>query len=244
MAVKEVSESAMVMLVVEASQHLLNNVVREGGSDDLLIRRQEAMGFRIGVAVTERLMRDKPLMKLSRRDEPKELVRLLCREFWPYAFNKQMDGLRMNKQGDVFIVRANNFKYLQHISCGQMQLYAPGTRGVLAKEVTLDGRTFPVGSKILLTKQLTLGSGSKSVVHAADDATFEAMVEGNLVTVDLDDIWVDTPPRLNPNALLHMPAGMLRGAMYALGVVAAVEPQRKDDDSAEFTITTRANRLA
>ena len=98
---KEISESAMLMLITESMQCLLKNVVEQGGTDDVLVRRQEAMGFRVGVGIMERLMKERSLLKLSRREEPKEAVRYLCREFWPFAFKKPMDALKMNKQGDV-----------------------------------------------------------------------------------------------------------------------------------------------
>ena len=119
---KEVAECLMVLLATEASQHLARlqqkklalrsdaaPAPEEGGgaaaaSDDALIRRQEAMGMRIGAALMERLMREQSLLRLQPWHDPKEAVKIVVRDLWPVAFRRHSVVLQMSKNGGVCLV--------------------------------------------------------------------------------------------------------------------------------------------
>lgn len=55
--------------------------------------RIEALGYRVGFAMVERLSKDVPRL-------PTELenVKFICKDFWTNVFGKQVDNLRTNHQ--------------------------------------------------------------------------------------------------------------------------------------------------
>ena len=71
--------------------------------------------------------------------------------------------------------------------CAGVQLYAPGTRGLLAREVIHDGVTFHAGLKLVITSQQMPSGVNKSIVSASDGVEFEALIEGHTVPLGLDD---------------------------------------------------------
>ena len=81
----------------------------------------------------------------------------------------------------MFRVKDDTFKYIQHVSTAgaKGELYAPGTRGLLTRQIAHEDMTFPEGSKVVLVRQLP-GSTQNA-------AAFEASIEGNTVTVTTAD---------------------------------------------------------
>jgi esterase/lipase superfamily enzyme len=51
------------------------------------------MGYRIGMAMVERLSRD-----VARLPTELENVKFICKDFWTNVFGKQVDNLRTNHQ--------------------------------------------------------------------------------------------------------------------------------------------------
>ena len=92
---KEVAESLLDLLVTEAAHSIWR---KKKHDKEAMERSLERLGFRVGVAMMERLMKDKGLMVLQ-GERPTDAIRLLCRDFWGLAFKKITDRLRMNKQG-------------------------------------------------------------------------------------------------------------------------------------------------
>ncbi|KAI6189818.1 hypothetical protein M3Y97_00049800 [Aphelenchoides bicaudatus] len=78
--------------------------------------RLEALGYRVGMALVERLSRDTPRL-------PTELenVKFICKDFWTYVFGKQVDNLRTNHQG-IFVIQDNKFSFIANIAEGAQYL--------------------------------------------------------------------------------------------------------------------------
>mmetsp|Transcript_1813 Transcript_1813/g.2627 ORF Transcript_1813/g.2627 Transcript_1813/m.2627 type:complete len:192 (+) Transcript_1813:97-672(+) len=70
----------------------------------------EAIGFRVGRLMAERLSKDRP-----RFVDVLETVKFICKEFWQYLYGKQIDNLRTNRRG-VFVLQDNAFKYLKRLA--------------------------------------------------------------------------------------------------------------------------------
>ena len=63
----------------------------------------EALGYRVGWAMAERLAREHP-----RFITELDCLKFLCKDFWATAFTKQVDNLRTNHQG-VYVIQDNRF---------------------------------------------------------------------------------------------------------------------------------------
>eukprot|EP01059_Diplonema_ambulator_P031932 TRINITY_DN6024_c0_g1_i1.p1 TRINITY_DN6024_c0_g1~~TRINITY_DN6024_c0_g1_i1.p1 ORF type:complete len:237 (+),score=40.10 TRINITY_DN6024_c0_g1_i1:31-711(+) len=219
---KDVTESVMELLMTEAAYHYAS--LKEDKAE--MFHSLDSLGFRAGNAVMERMMKDKQLMQLQ-GEKPTEAVKLICRDFWSLAFKKQTDGLKMNKQG-TYILKDKNFNLLKHITHQKEEVYQPGMRGVITAETTVDGKRYTPGTKMVITKIVNAKAGAEVV---------ECVTEGVTMTLTAGSFEVDSPARINPEYLLYIPAGMLRGALYAIGVIASVKPHLVDR-AVEFTVAT------
>nr|XP_061797672.1 trafficking protein particle complex subunit 6b-like isoform X1 [Nerophis lumbriciformis] len=53
----------------------------------------EAMGYRVGQGLIERLTRDSPCFK-----DELDIMKFICKDFWTKVFRRQVDNLRTNHQ--------------------------------------------------------------------------------------------------------------------------------------------------
>ncbi|CAG9535004.1 unnamed protein product [Cercopithifilaria johnstoni] len=65
--------------------------------------RLEALGYRVGFVLVEKIAKDLPRMITEL-----EKMKFLCKEFWTAVFGRQVDNLRTNHQG-VYVVQDNKF---------------------------------------------------------------------------------------------------------------------------------------
>ncbi|VDN54753.1 unnamed protein product [Dracunculus medinensis] len=78
--------------------------------------RLEALGFRVGYILVEKVTKDIPRL-LTELDK----VKFICKEFWTAAFGKQVDNLRTNHQG-VYVVQDNKFFTVANFAEGKQYL--------------------------------------------------------------------------------------------------------------------------
>uniref|UniRef100_A0AAF5PTL6 Trafficking protein particle complex subunit 6B n=1 Tax=Wuchereria bancrofti TaxID=6293 RepID=A0AAF5PTL6_WUCBA len=65
--------------------------------------RLEALGYRIGFVLVEKIAKDLPRLITEL-----ERMKFLCKEFWTAVFGRQVDNLRTNHQG-IYVVQDNKF---------------------------------------------------------------------------------------------------------------------------------------
>eukprot|EP01063_Lacrimia_lanifica_P008238 TRINITY_DN15321_c0_g1_i2.p1 TRINITY_DN15321_c0_g1~~TRINITY_DN15321_c0_g1_i2.p1 ORF type:complete len:267 (+),score=82.13 TRINITY_DN15321_c0_g1_i2:53-853(+) len=226
---REVSESVMTLLVTEAAHHM---AATQKKGDEYLMSSLESIGFRTGVGQIERHMHETPhLHYLQEADGGAlEAVKLLWKDLWMAVFKQ--DSLRptcnKNRRG-VYSLRASGFRWLQHVMHLHEGQYAPGMRCVLVKETVVPDaegapRAYPAGTRAVIVHV----PPAQHTMTPAPVAQVDVSIEGLVATVDTAHLDVDSPPRLNPHALLFIPSGLIRGWLYGLGIVARVEPKFVD----------------
>lgn len=52
---------------------------------------------------------------IPRLNEPMDIVKFICKEFWILLFKKQIDNLKTNHKG-TFVLQDNNFKWFARMS--------------------------------------------------------------------------------------------------------------------------------
>lgn len=72
--------------------------------------KMEAIGFRVGAILTERLIRTKP-----RFSETLDSIKFVCKDLWINVFGKQIDNLKTNNHG-VFVLADYDFRSLTNAS--------------------------------------------------------------------------------------------------------------------------------
>ncbi|KAI6228922.1 hypothetical protein M3Y99_01171800 [Aphelenchoides fujianensis] len=96
----------------ESEKRVAKNLLIQGNAET----RLEALGYRVGYSLVERLSRDIPRI-------PSELesVKFICKEFWTNVFGKQVDNLRTNHEG-IYVIQDNRFTLLASFSDGTQYL--------------------------------------------------------------------------------------------------------------------------
>ncbi|ELT95033.1 hypothetical protein CAPTEDRAFT_126805 [Capitella teleta] len=77
---------------------------------DISISKLEALGFRVGQSLVERLTKDVPRFK-----DELDGMKFICKDFWTAVYKKQIDNLRTNHQG-VYVLQDNRFRLLTQMS--------------------------------------------------------------------------------------------------------------------------------
>ncbi|XP_006901286.1 PREDICTED: trafficking protein particle complex subunit 6A isoform X2 [Elephantulus edwardii] len=108
----------------------------------------EAMGFRVGQALGERLPRD----TLAFREEL-DALKFLCKDVWAAVFQKQMDGLRTNHQG-TYVLQDNSFPLLVRMAAG-LQYLEEAPKFLAFTCGLLRGTLSTLGIKSLVTASVT-----------------------------------------------------------------------------------------
>ena len=76
----------------------------------------EAIGYRVGLVLVERVAR--PLPRLT---SELEIMKFLCKDFWSTVFGRGVDNLKTNHQG-VYTLQDNRFSTLVPLAEGQQYL--------------------------------------------------------------------------------------------------------------------------
>jgi hypothetical protein len=76
-----------------------------------VVRKIENMGFCVGRRLMERRTRDGEAKRLENR---MSVMRHICKDFWPVAFDHPATGLQTNNRG-IFVIKDGNFKLIQAI---------------------------------------------------------------------------------------------------------------------------------
>ncbi|KAI8784709.1 trafficking protein particle complex subunit 6B [Biomphalaria glabrata] len=80
------------------------------------ISKLEALGFRVGQSLIERLTKE-----CSRFKDELDTMKFLCKDLWNLVYKKQIDNLRTNHQG-VYVLQDNRFKFLVQMSTGKQYM--------------------------------------------------------------------------------------------------------------------------
>ncbi|KAL9625020.1 MAG: hypothetical protein Q9160_000749 [Pyrenula sp. 1 TL-2023] len=77
---------------------------------DAMYWRLDALGYRVGLGLSERFSRDRPLFT-----EPLDVIKFLCKDLWTIVFKKQIDNLKTNHRG-VYVLTDNLFRPFSRMS--------------------------------------------------------------------------------------------------------------------------------
>ncbi|CAH1792362.1 unnamed protein product [Owenia fusiformis] len=102
------------LLHYEIVSHICNSSNEEDKASS--ISKLEALGYRIGLSLVERLTKDNPRFK-----DDLDTMKFICKDFWMTLYKKQIDNLRTNHQG-VYVLQDNRFKLLTLISQGKQYM--------------------------------------------------------------------------------------------------------------------------
>ncbi|XP_071962077.1 trafficking protein particle complex subunit 6B-like [Antedon mediterranea] len=116
---------------------------------DSCITKLEAMGYRVGQGLIERVLKESPRFK-----DELEVMKFICKDFWSSIFKKQVDNLRTNHQG-VYVLQDNKFKVLTQMSGGKQYLemaprYLAFSCGLLRGALSNLGINCVVTSEVIL----------------------------------------------------------------------------------------------
>uniref|UniRef100_A0A914CST0 Trafficking protein particle complex subunit 6B n=1 Tax=Acrobeloides nanus TaxID=290746 RepID=A0A914CST0_9BILA len=78
---------------------VIHHIFAQGNTET----RLEAMGYRVGYALVEKIAKEMP-----RLVSELEIMKFICKEFWTNTFGKQVDNLRTNHQG-IYVIQDNKF---------------------------------------------------------------------------------------------------------------------------------------
>ncbi|XP_054883693.1 trafficking protein particle complex subunit 6B, like [Poeciliopsis prolifica] len=114
-------DSLFEFLHMEIVSHIFNEQQSNKGELDnkdraACISLLEAMGFRVGQGLIERLTRDTPSFK-----DELDIMKFICKDFWTKVFRRQVDNLRTNHQG-TYVLQDNKFTLLTQFSGGKQYL--------------------------------------------------------------------------------------------------------------------------
>nr|XP_023917907.1 trafficking protein particle complex subunit 6B-like [Quercus suber] len=105
---REVSESCVDSLLTEMVSSYCDRFY--ANKPDLAARRIEAIGFQVGLQLSERYTMERP-----RFSDHLEAIKFICKDFWSELFKKQIDNLKTNHRG-TFVLQDNRFRWLARMS--------------------------------------------------------------------------------------------------------------------------------
>ena len=76
-----------------------------------VVRKLENMGFCVGRRLIERQTRDSPPKRLENN---MSIMRYICKDFWPLAFDHGATRLRTNHRG-IFVIEDSSFRFIESI---------------------------------------------------------------------------------------------------------------------------------
>lgn len=119
-----------------------------------VVRKLENMGFCVGRRLIERQTRDDPPKRLENN---MSIMRYICKDFWPLAFDHPASRLRTNHRG-IFVIEDASFKLVEAI--GPLE-------GVDAKDAVKKYLVYPCG--------LLRGALASLGVNCMVDASVESL---------------------------------------------------------------------
>uniref|UniRef100_A0A7E4UZD6 Trafficking protein particle complex subunit n=1 Tax=Panagrellus redivivus TaxID=6233 RepID=A0A7E4UZD6_PANRE len=98
--------------ILESDRNVYNHFALRGNPET----RIEALGYRVGYALVEKVARDIPRLSTEL-----EKMKFICKDFWMAAFGKQVDNLRTNHQ-NIYVVQDNKFFTVASLAEGTQYL--------------------------------------------------------------------------------------------------------------------------
>ncbi|KAI8853200.1 NO signaling/Golgi transport ligand-binding domain-containing protein [Chytridium lagenaria] len=84
-----VSEACLDFLMMEMVDLMHQSPVETENDREAAYFKLEALGYRVGMAVTERITKERP-----RFVDNLDIVKFICKDFWTAVFRKQIDNLK------------------------------------------------------------------------------------------------------------------------------------------------------
>uniref|UniRef100_A0A0N4ZYL3 Trafficking protein particle complex subunit 6B n=1 Tax=Parastrongyloides trichosuri TaxID=131310 RepID=A0A0N4ZYL3_PARTI len=120
--------------------------------------RLEAIGFRIGQTICEKVAKD-----TNRLSSSLETMKFICRDFWSYVFSKQADNLKTNNQG-IFVIFDNKFAFLINFSHGKQFVSKSGNFLALPSGI-IRGALHSLNIKAVVTASTETLPAAKFQIH-------------------------------------------------------------------------------
>ncbi|KAG2489042.1 hypothetical protein HYH03_012480 [Edaphochlamys debaryana] len=197
----------------------------------------EAIGYRVGQQLVERYTRDKPLL-----GDTLEIIKFVCKDFWQALFKKQVDNLKTNHRG-VYVLQRTSY-CPPPSPCPHPDMYPNTPSRHLAAS-----RSRAAATPFLCPHADTYPNTRPAPpVHPPPR-------QGVYVLQDNGFRWLQRlagppPPGAGAGAdpgreeaarqlalrYLHLPCGLVRGALGHLGVACTVEADPKQLPSCTFTV--------
>ena len=108
------AQSCMDYLLIALVQHYLQNQQNNEQNNDThlppLPLALDAIGFRVGRTVVERITNDRPPFV-----DQLDILKWICKEFWSLLFGHQIDNLRTNHRG-TYVLRDTRFRWTLRVA--------------------------------------------------------------------------------------------------------------------------------
>lgn len=202
-------------------------------SQSYTVSKLDVLGYEVGYRLAERYSKDQPWIV-----EQLDIIKFICKEFWTALFKKQVDKLQTNYKG-VYVLHDMSFRWIQHLgfSDGKDSEAGPpaSTGSALGSSVTasqleaedmlseggdedrpnagpppnlLSGATAPAaGAAVAAASGITLAPSSASSAQADRARLYTAFA-----------------------------AGILRGALQALGMTVTIRADIPELPQCQFMI--------
>ncbi|KAI8048710.1 NO signaling/Golgi transport ligand-binding domain-containing protein [Syncephalis plumigaleata] len=105
-----VNESCLDYLLAEMVHQVQDTTANAEEDKEAAYVKLEALGFRVGQALVERITRDR-----ARFADSLEVIKFICKDFWIAVFKKQIDNLKTNHRG-VYVLQDNTFRWFNRMS--------------------------------------------------------------------------------------------------------------------------------
>jgi hypothetical protein len=108
------AQSCMDYLLIALVQHYLQNQQNNEQNNDPqsppLPLALDAIGFRVGRTVVERITNDRPPFV-----DQLDILKWICKDFWSLLFGHQIDNLRTNHRG-TYVLRDTRFRWTLRVA--------------------------------------------------------------------------------------------------------------------------------
>lgn len=155
-----------------------------------------------------------------------EVVKFLCKDLWAAVFRKQIDNLKTNHRG-VYVLTDNSFRWLSPLTPVTVPLngHVVGGAAVEAAAAAASSAPLPLHS-----------SASSPAAFGAAAAAAAGALHPQQLAAQHAAFQAQDALRRAVAAHLHVPCGLIRGALTALGVACTVEADPKGLPSCAFII--------
>ncbi|RMZ87796.1 hypothetical protein DV736_g4975, partial [Chaetothyriales sp. CBS 134916] len=158
-----VSVSVFDLLLIELIPLAERMAIEYEASLDRPSARLDALGYRVGLGLSERFSRDRP-----RFVDHLDVIKFLCKDLWTVVWKKQIDNLKTNHRG-VFVLTDAKFRPLSRMSM------AGSAEAVARAQVHL---IFPCGIIRGVLSSLGIQASVQAETTELPTATFQIKTSG------------------------------------------------------------------